>query len=58
MDAYGLLEKLKDNGRFKNAVVKLKNVLDNDETIELIAKNKNVSRAEIQQFLKNVDTGK
>ncbi len=58
LDAYGLLEKLKDNGRFKNAVVKLKNVLDNDETIELIAKNKNVSRAEIQQFLKNVDTGK
>ena len=58
LDAYGLLEKLKDNGRFKNAVVKLKNVLDNDESIELIAKNKNVSRAEIQQFLKDVDTGK
>lgn len=50
--AYETLGKYKDNTEFRNAVIKLKNALDNDENINIIAKGTRLSRAEIQAFFK------
>lgn len=47
VDAYDTLMKYKDNGDFHNAVVKLKNTLDNDKSIALIEADKNKTRDEI-----------
>lgn len=54
LDAYETLKKYKDNNKLKNAVVKLKNVLDNDENIKLISENEGVSRLDIQNFFKGI----
>lgn len=52
--AYETLKKYKDDGRFKNAVIKLKNVLDNDESIGMIAEYEDTFRGEIQEFFKEI----
>ncbi|OPX42042.1 serine/threonine-protein kinase PknD [Ruminiclostridium hungatei] len=52
VDAYETLGKYKDNIEFRNAVIKLKNTLDNDENINIIARDTELSRAEIQEFFK------
>jgi serine/threonine protein kinase len=54
--AYETLEKYADNTEFRNAVVKLRNVLDTDENIKTIADATGKSRPEIQEFLKSVTT--
>lgn len=54
--AYETLEKHQDNTDFRNAVVKLKNVLDTDDNINTIANETGLSRLEIQTFFKNVAT--
>ena len=51
IEAFNVLEKYKDDRRYKNAIIKLKNVLDNDDTIRLLADNRGVERSEIQEFL-------
>ena len=53
-DAYEVLDRFKDDSRFGNAVVKLRNVLDNDETIRLLAEYKGTDRAEIQKYLAEI----
>lgn len=54
VDAYHTLQAYRDNREFKNAVIKLKNVLDNDEYIKLISDSEGVIRQEIQEFFKNI----
>jgi len=53
-EAFEVLDSYKDDGRFRNAVIKLRNVLDNDETIRLLAEYKGTERAEIQQYLAEI----
>lgn len=52
--AYETLKKHRDDSQFKNAVIKLKNVLDNDESIRMISEHEDTVRSEIQEFLKGV----
>ena len=52
--AYDTLDTYKDNIEFHNAVVKLKNVLDNDEYISVIVGAKGLTRTEVQNFLKSI----
>jgi len=54
VEAYDTLEKYQDNKEFCNALIKLKNVLDNDESIKIIADSKNVTRQDVQNFLKSI----
>lgn len=56
VQAYGTLNEYQENEKFRSAVVKLKNVLDNDENIAIISKSKGISRPEIKKFLKNITT--
>ncbi|HHX57868.1 MAG TPA: protein kinase [Clostridiales bacterium] len=53
LEAYDTLEKYQANDEFRNAVIKLKNVLDNDENINTIAELKEQSRTEIRDFFKS-----
>lgn len=55
--AYETLVKYQYNSEFQYAVVKLKNVLDNDETINLIAQGLGVSRQVIQDFFRSFSYG-
>lgn len=52
--AYETLKKYKDESEFKNAIIKLKNVLDNDENIKMISEYENTVRSEIQKFFKEI----
>lgn len=52
--AYETLIEYQGNQEFHNAVIKLKNVLDNDEYISIIAEGTGLSRPEIQEFFKNL----
>lgn len=54
VEAYDILEKYKDNKDFKNAITKLKNVLDNDENIKLIMKTTKQTRQEILKFFSSI----
>lgn len=54
LSAYETLTKYQGSQEFHNAVVKLRNVLDNDEYIDIIAEGTGLSRPEIQEFLKNL----
>jgi len=53
-EAYEILDKYKDNAEFRNAAVKLKNTLDTDDNIKIIASATGKSRPEIQEFLKSI----
>lgn len=55
VEACDTLEKYKDNKEFKNAVIKLKNVLDNDENIKLIMDSKKLTRQDVLKFLNSVE---
>ena len=48
------MKKYKDDHAFKNAVIKLKNVLDNDESIRMISEHENTTRVEIKNYFKEV----
>ena len=50
--AYETFLEYQDNTEFQNAVIKLKNVLDSDENIRIIANNEGLDRHEIQDFFK------
>lgn len=54
LSAYETLMEYQDSGEFHNAIVKLKNVLDNDEYILAIAEGTGLSRPEVQEILKNI----
>jgi serine/threonine protein kinase len=54
MAAYKVLQKYQENKEFHNAVVKLKNVLDNDGYIQTIAEKEKISRPEVQEFFKSI----
>jgi hypothetical protein len=54
VEAYNTLQKYKDNKEFKNAVIKLKNVLDNDENIKQIMDNTKQTRQEILEFINGI----
>jgi serine/threonine protein kinase len=54
IEAYDTLQTHQDTTEFRNAVIKLKNVLDNDANINTIADNKGLTRQDIQSFLKTI----
>ncbi len=54
VEAYDTLQKYKDNVDFRNAVIKLKNVLDNDESIKLIMDSSKQTRQEIFDFFNSI----
>ncbi|MDR2492356.1 MAG: protein kinase [Coriobacteriales bacterium] len=54
--AYQTLMEYQDNTEFRSAVVKLKNVLDNDGTIAKIAQGTGQNRTEIQSFFAGIET--
>lgn len=54
IDAYKTLQTYQDNKEFRNAVIKLKNVLDNDETIKMISDSEGITRQEVQNFFKSI----
>ncbi|WP_245532838.1 hypothetical protein [Acetivibrio clariflavus] len=52
--AYEILEKYKDNIDLRNAVIKLKNSLDNDKNISIIAEDTGLSRLEIKALFEEI----
>lgn len=54
VDAYDTLQKYQNNEDFKNAVIKLKNVLDNDDNIKLIMDSTKQTRQEILDFFNSI----
>lgn len=52
--AFRTLQKHQNSEEFRNAVVKLKNVLDNDEYIEIISKDNGMTRQDIMDFFDQV----
>lgn len=54
IEAYQTLQRYWDNAEFRNAVIKLRNVLDNDEMIRSISESEDVPRQQIQEFLKSI----
>jgi serine/threonine protein kinase len=52
--AYEILERNKDNVQFRSAVIKLRNVLDNDENIKIITSSLKKSRTEVQELFKSI----
>lgn len=54
VSAYEVLKEYYDNVEFRNAVIKLKNVLDNDENINIVAEGLGIERREVQGFLKEI----
>lgn len=54
LEAYDTLQKYKDNADFINAVIKLKNVLDNDENIALIMESTGQTRQEVLEFFNSI----
>lgn len=55
VEAYDTLQKYKDNKEFRNAVIKLKNVLDNDENIKLIMDSTKQTRQEVLEFYNSIE---
>lgn len=55
--AYEVLQEHQDNVEFRNAIIKLKNVLDTDDNISIIAEELALSRIEVQEFFRTVATG-
>lgn len=54
LEAYDTLQKYKENADFINAVIKLKNVLDNDDNIALIMESTGQTRQEILDFFNSI----
>lgn len=54
LEAYQTLRTYQGNKEFSNAVIKLKNVLDNDKSIKMISDSEGVTRQEIQDFFKSI----
>ncbi|MCL2807222.1 MAG: protein kinase [Coriobacteriia bacterium] len=52
--AYEVLVQYQDNVEFLNALVKLKNVLDNDENISIVSKGLGLSKQEVQEFFRTI----
>ncbi|MCM1534907.1 MAG: protein kinase [Clostridium sp.] len=53
VDAYKTLQIYQDSMEFKNAVMKLKNVLDSDEYIRIISESEGMTRQQVQAFFKS-----
>lgn len=54
VDAYLTLRTYKDSREYRNAVIKLRNVLDNDVSIKMISDSEGVTRREIRDFFKSI----
>lgn len=54
VEGYNTLKKYKDNSDFRNAVLKLKNVLDNDENIKLIMEDTEQTRQQLLDFFNSI----
>lgn len=54
LEAYQTLQTYQGNKEFSNAIIKLKNVLDNDKNIKMISDSEGVTRQEIQDFFKSI----
>lgn len=55
VEAYDVLREYYKNEAFYNAVVKLKNVLDNDDNVKLIMEAKGLTRDEILSFFDSIN---
>lgn len=53
-EGYETLMEYQDNSEFRSAVVKLKNVLDNDDSIRTIAETYGITRQEVQDFFRTI----
>lgn len=53
VDAYKTLQTYQDSMEFKNAVMKLKNVLDSDEYIRIISESEGMTRQKVQAFFRS-----
>ena len=49
-EAYELLSQYHKNTQFRNAAVKLKNILDNDDTIDIISEKTGVGKSDIKEL--------
>lgn len=54
LEAYDMLQKYQDNADFINAIIKLKNVLDNDENVALIMESTGQTRQEVLAFFNSI----
>lgn len=54
VDAFHTLERYKSNEEFRNAVIKLKNVLDNDEYIAVIVQETGMTREAVLDFFDGI----
>ena len=53
-EGYETLMEYQDNSEFRSAVVKLKNVLDNDDSIRTIAETCGITRQGVQDFFRTI----
>ena len=53
--SYEVLQKYQHEPEFYHALIKLKNVLDNDECIQIIAESTGQTRQEVQEFFKSME---
>lgn len=54
VDAYLTLRTYQDRQEFQGAIIKLKNVLDNDMYIKIISDSQGITRQEVQAFFKSI----
>ena len=54
-EAYDVMVRYMDHPRFRNAVIKLKNVLDNDSSIDLVCERRNISKEELTELFKKTE---
>jgi len=53
-EAFDVLCQYNSDKKFRNAVVKIKNILDNDETIKLLGNSTGLSKEDIKQVFEDI----
>ena len=53
-----MLRKYSGDKRFGNAAVKIKNILDNDDTVKLLSETNSMTKDEIRQIFKDAGSFK
>lgn len=57
-EAFNVLRKYSGDKRFGNAAVKIKNILDNDDTVKLLSETNSMTKDEIRQIFKDAGSFK
>lgn len=55
-ETYDTMMRYKDDLRFRNAVIKLKNVLDNDNSVKLVCERRDISKDELLVIFKEIES--